>query len=140
MGLYRIFSIVTIILLSDIVYETLGNSARCTLHYLHHQEVLDPSECEHKEVFVNTCGKQQCIKGLNETCVSGMDQYGELKHGICKEPLRCNCGVCNGCLTVDGVHTCFARDCRPQKRRPAHESNGHAFNPNNYLTNYDYIN
>ena len=69
MGLYRIFSIVAIILLSDIVYETLGNrwvkseikngemdnynliifSARCTLHYLHHQEVLDPAECEHSK-------------------------------------------------------------------------------------------
>lgn len=24
-------------------------SARCTLHYLHHQEVLDPAECEHSK-------------------------------------------------------------------------------------------
>lgn len=87
------------------------------------------------------CNKLQCFKGLGESCASRDDEWGQLKHGICREGLTCGtCGQCVGCLdliTSNGKPPCH--EC-PMKLKYKNHDNVifNDFKRNPKLANYDY--
>lgn len=88
------------------------------------------------------CNKVQCYKGLNESCASRDDEWGQLKDGKCREPLTCGpCGRCVGCLDflIDGKPACG--DC-PMKLKHSTHANAilNEFKRNPKFANYDYYN
>ena len=88
------------------------------------------------------CNKVQCYKGLGESCASRDDEWGQVKHGKCKEPLTCgSCGQCEGCLDmiINGKSPCH--ECPMKLKYTSHDNTIlNEFKRNPKFTNYDYYN